>query len=104
MIKPNRREFLQTGAAAITALTLIKNVRAERIFDINAELEETTVSELQTAMKTGKMSSSEITRKYLERIREIDGKLNSVIEVNPDALKIAEAMDSERKSGKLRSI
>ena len=48
------------------------------------------------------MSSREITKKYLERIREIDPQLNSVIETNPDALKIAEDLDKERKNGKIR--
>ena len=66
------------------------------------ELEETTVAELQAAMKSGQTSAREITRKYLDRTKEIDGKLNSVIETNPDAMKIAEESDKERKSGKVR--
>ncbi len=41
---------------------------------------------------------------YLERIKEIDPKINSVIEINPDALKIADEMDKERKKGKMRSM
>lgn len=66
------------------------------------ELEETTIADLQAAMTSGKMTSRDITQKYLDRIREIDPKLNSVIEINPDALRIADAMDAERKSGKTR--
>ncbi len=66
------------------------------------ELEETTVAEWQSAMSSGKTSAREITQKYLERIKAIDPKLNSVLETNPDALKIADDLDKERKSGKIR--
>ena len=53
-------------------------------------------------MKTGKMSAREITQKYLDRIANVDKKTNSIIEINPDALKIADELDRERKAGKLR--
>ncbi|MEP7038604.1 MAG: amidase family protein, partial [Acidobacteriota bacterium] len=99
--KQNRREFLQIGAAGLTALTFMKKTNAET--QTNIQIEEITINELQDAMKSGKTSAVEITRKYLERIREIDPKLNSVLETNPDALKIAEEMDKERKNGKIRS-
>ncbi|MEO8073585.1 MAG: amidase [Acidobacteriota bacterium] len=99
--KQNRREFLQIGAAGLTALTFMKKTNAET--QTNIQIEEITVNELQDAMKSGKTSAVEITRKYLERIREIDPKLNSILETNPDALKIAEEMDKERKNGKIRS-
>ena len=65
------------------------------------ELDEVTVAELQDGMKSGKFTSRSITQKYLERIDEIDKNgpaLNSVIELNPDALAIADAMDAERKA------
>jgi amidase len=70
------------------------------------ELNEVTIAELQEKMKSGKMSSVEITQKYLDRIDLVNTKgpeLRAVIEVNPDALKIARQMDEERKSGKIRS-
>ncbi|MDQ3131763.1 MAG: amidase family protein, partial [Acidobacteriota bacterium] len=67
------------------------------------ELEETTVSQLQTAMRKGELSAKEIAKKYLERIEDVDKKtINSIIEINPDALEIAEQLDRERKSGKIR--
>lgn len=68
-------------------------------------LNEITVDELQQKMKSGEMTSHSITAAYLKRIEAIDKKgpaINSVIEVNPDALAIADAMDAERKSGKVR--
>lgn len=70
-------------------------------FDLN----EKTIDELQLQMQSGKLTSVDITRKYLQRIKEIDQRgpmLNSVIELNPDALSIAATLDAERKRGKLR--
>ncbi|MDO1445697.1 amidase [Rhodocytophaga aerolata] len=68
-------------------------------------LNEVTLSQLQQYMKEGKYTSRAITQLYLDRIQAIDKsgpKLNSVIETNPDALTIADAMDQERKAGKVR--
>jgi len=68
-------------------------------------LNEATITELQERMSSGKLTSEEITQKYLDRIEQVNMKgpeLRAVIEVNPDALKIATEMDSERKSGKVR--
>ncbi|HEX5669706.1 MAG TPA: amidase [Chitinophagaceae bacterium] len=68
-------------------------------------MNEITVDELQEAMRKGDLSSRVITQRYLDRIAAIDKKgpaINSVIEVNPDALSIADAMDEERKQGKVR--
>jgi len=62
---------------------------------------EASIDELQKAMKSGRLTSKQITRQYLDRIKAIDKsgpKLNAVIEVNPDALKDAEALDRERKA------
>ena len=66
------------------------------------ELEEATVESLQTAMASGQTTSAEITQGYLTRIADIDKKLNSVIELNPDAPTIARQMDAERRTGKVR--
>ncbi len=104
--KPNRREFLQAGAAASVALSFMKNASANNSLaygEANGELIETTVEELQAKMRSGELSAKKLVEKYLERIKDVDPKLNSVIETNPDALKIAEELDRERKSGRLRS-
>ena len=56
-------------------------------------------------MQDGTLSSKAITQLYLNRIDQIDKKgpaLHAVIELNPDAISIAEAMDNERKEGKIR--
>lgn len=99
-----RREFLEIGAFAGTAALLGKTTNISAQTSIKGfELEEMTVMQMQNAMKTGKMTAKEIAQKYLDRISEIDPKINSVIEINPDALQIAEQLDKERKSGKARS-
>jgi amidase len=62
-------------------------------------LEEATIAELQARMESGEMTSKQIVEAYIARIEEIDRSgptLRSVLEVNPDALKIAEELDRER--------
>ena len=69
------------------------------------ELDEVTIAELQAGMRSGKLTARSITRKYLERIEEIDNggpAINSVIEINPDAIAIAENLDRERRENRLR--
>jgi amidase len=95
-----RRDFLEITALASAAMLMNKTVGAQTK---SFELEEITVFELQDAMKSGKWSSKEITQKYLDRIKELDKSLNSILEINPDALEIAEETDKERKNGKARS-
>ncbi len=103
--KQSRRDFFKSSAIGIAALSLVKNTAGEMIFfDSNMELNEITIFELQAGMKSGKFSAKMLVEKYLERIKEIDPKLNSVIETNPDALQIAEKLDKERKKGKVRSM
>jgi amidase len=64
---------------------------------------EYTISELQQKMSTGELTSLQITESFLERIHDLDSKVNSVIELNPDAQSIAAELDAERASGKVRS-
>ena len=69
------------------------------------DVEEATVSQLQAAMAAGRCTARSLTETYLERIASLDRQgptLRSVIELNPDALAIAEALDRERKAGKVR--
>ena len=63
-------------------------------------LEETTVADLQARMGSGELTARAVTESYLQRIEELDRSgpvLRSVIEVNPDALEIADALDAERR-------
>ncbi|TJY40823.1 amidase [Cohnella pontilimi] len=69
-------------------------------------VEEATIPELQAAMDNGTLTSKELVLYYLYRIATYDQSgpmLNSVIELNPDAVFIAEALDEERKAKGARS-
>jgi len=108
----SRRTFLQTGLVA-SAAAVYPALGAARVIAENAhanefpaaevkafELEEATIDDLQAGMKSGKYTSRSITEKYLTRIQDIDKQgpvVNSLIEVNPDALEIAESLDRERR-------
>jgi amidase len=64
------------------------------------ELEEITIGELQDGMKSGNFTARSLVEKYWARIEEIDKRgpsVNAVIEMNPEAMSIAEAIDQERK-------
>jgi amidase len=97
----DRRNFL--GTAGVAGAALLLGQRGSFAMNQTVELEEATVVDLQSAMAAGHTSARKITEGYLARIADIDKRLNSVIELNPDALSIADAMDSERRSGKIRS-
>jgi amidase len=86
----NRRNFLMTTAAAAA------QARAAAF-----ELDEITIGQLQEGMQTGRLTARAIAEKYLARIDAIDKKgpaINSVIELNPEALAAAGALDRERKA------
>ncbi|MGC2645028.1 MAG: amidase [Candidatus Sulfotelmatobacter sp.] len=64
------------------------------------ELDELTITDLQAGMKSGRFTARSLVEKYSSRIDEIDKHgpaINSVIELNPEALAIAGALDQERK-------
>ncbi|MGC1415199.1 MAG: amidase [Candidatus Acidiferrum sp.] len=111
-----RRRFLQAsvlGGVSVAAGPLLRpalgangsNARGDENCGGAAEVpafefDEITVGELQEGMKSGKYSARSIAEKYLARIAAVDKsgpRVNSVIETNPDALEIAEALDRERK-------
>ncbi|MDQ3160080.1 MAG: amidase family protein, partial [Pseudomonadota bacterium] len=67
--------------------------------------EEADIASLQAKMADGSLSSRALTQAYLDRIGSVDDAgpmLNAIIETNPDALKDADALDAERKAGKIR--
>jgi amidase len=65
------------------------------------ELEEATIADLQKRMQDGSLTAHALTERYLQRIDALDKRgpaLNAVIELNPDALAIAKALDAERQA------
>jgi amidase len=112
-----RRSFLTTATLASVGLTTLmitscttsskKDENAASVEDSNAafELDEETIDSLRKKLVSGKYTSEQLVQLYLKRIETIDTtgpQLNSVIEINPDAISIAVEMDNEMKSGKSR--
>jgi amidase len=112
----SRRSFLQTTLIGGTAATLtpiyaagaaardisLAGSTGPQPADVRPfELEEMTIPELQDGMKSGKFTAHSLAEKYLGRIDELDKRgpaVNAIIEINPDALSIADALDQERKA------
>ena len=110
-VTDSRRQFLKlstcAGALAVAgpafngSITAAHTAYPAKPF----EFEEATVNDLQSAMQSGKHTARAIAESYLARIDEMDkhgAAVNSVIELNPEALAIAEALDRERKAKGVR--
>ena len=111
-----RRDFISSSAVAAAGLSSVlaascntNTVKKNPVANSNPPhefpLNEESISSLQEKMAAGQYTSEQIANLYLRRIEELDKKgpvLNSVIELNPDAISIARAMDAERKAGKTR--
>jgi amidase len=104
-----RRDFLAAGLALSAAGPLQRSTRwlmpsASRslpaFIDVPADL---TIVAAQAEIAAGRLTARALTEHYLMRIRTLDAdgpRINSVIEINPDALALADAADAERASGK----
>jgi amidase len=79
----------------------MENVKLKKWLD--ERLEEVTIKQIQTAFENGELTSQELVLMYLYRISVFDKQINSILEVNPDALHIAAALDTERKESGPRS-
>ena len=111
----SRRNFLKTSiagsiaAASLPSLTFAEKA-VNKISPLNKidpfELDEINIDEISSGYKSGKYTVRSITEKYLARVKEIDKagpSINSIIELNPDALKIADELDKELKEKGPRS-
>ena len=65
-------------------------------------LEEATIDQLQGYMGNGSLTSAQLLRCYRRRVQQVDEYINSIIELNPDAEDIADALDAEREAGHVR--
>jgi amidase len=110
----SRRRFLKSTLAGGVAAAAVPALSAARAFapptapalNVPAfEYDEATVADLQAAMSSGKETARSLAEKYLARIDAVDKNgpaVNSVIEVNPDAVSIADDLDKERRAQKPR--
>jgi len=98
----DRRTFLQRGAMG-GAMALIGPRLASAVPPTSTafELEEVTIAALQGKMTQGALTARRLTEIYLARIEALDRRgpeLRSVIETNPEALRLADALDAERRA------
>jgi len=113
----DRRAFLRCGALAGTGLALqsapasahsIREPESRPPFPAlgqGFELDELTIADLQQKLTAGEETAASLARKYLARIEALDRQgpsLHALLETNPEALAIADALDAERKAGKVR--
>jgi amidase len=112
----SRRKFLQAALTTGGTAALYPALSAGRVLAAPVgtpapevgpfELEEITIPELQDGMKSGKFTARSLVERYLARIDEVDTPhkdkrgpaVNAIIELNPDAISIAGALDEERKA------
>jgi amidase len=119
----SRREFLAAGAAG-SALVAAAGAAGCRVAEAPGpgeagrpgerppgagveafELEEVSIASLQAGLYYGRWTSRTLVERYLARIQDVDRKgptLRSIIEVNPDAIELADALDAERRAGRRR--
>ncbi len=107
-----RRQFLKTSVAGAVGVTVLPALAGGRELQrdegkaasvLPFELAEMTITDLQGAIAAGKYSVHTLVQRYLERIEGLDKQgpaVNSIIELNPDALGIADAQDKQRQARK----
>jgi amidase len=112
----SRRKFLGTSlaggiaAASLPSLTFVHKAIASADSPADShefELNEITIDELAEGMKSGKLTARTLAERYMARIEKMDRigpGLYSVIQLNPDALTIADKLDKERKEKGPRSL
>ncbi len=102
----DRRDFLAAGVA-ITASAQLRRLTplppAARAYVAIDALDDLTISSAQAEIAAGRLTARALTEHYLMRIRTLDAdgpRVNSVIEINPDALALADASDAHRATGR----
>jgi amidase len=101
----DRRDFVRLGLAASAVAGASSSSAAAAASPAGTTILDAGVVEQQALMQAGKLSSHSLVSQYLARIAAIDKRgprLNSIIELNPDALQIAADMDRERAAKKVR--
>ena len=118
----DRRDFLRMGAlagtaaasfgslaAAAPAAAALDQAQASAIASAPSNLNEVTILELQAQMTAGHLTAADLLNYYLKRIKVLDQnqdedgpRVNSILELNPDAHAIALQRDGERRKGQVR--
>ena len=97
-----RRDFLHRGALG-TAAALLPAAACRPVPGVPPfALEESTLADLQAGMAAGRYTAVQLAERYRARIAQVDPLINAVIELNPDAVATARALDAERAAGTTR--
>ncbi|PYJ36074.1 MAG: amidase [Verrucomicrobia bacterium] len=99
-----RRKFLGTSALSSAALVTggLTSLLRQSASATGFNFVEATIPQLQAAMASGALTSADLTSGYINRIQSLNPTLHAVIEVNPNAVAIATALDNERRNGHVR--
>src|SRR5437879_7623927 len=99
-----RRKFLGTSALSSAALVTggLTSLLRQSASATGFNFVEATIPQLQAAMASGALTSAGLTHGYINRIQSLNPTLHAVIEVNPNAIAIATALDNERRNGHVR--
>jgi amidase len=95
---------MKTILLLLTSIAVAASIKAQSATDVPSQHNEKTVAQLQHEMASGKLTSVELTKYYIARIIALDQSgtdngVNSIIELNPDALAMAQNADKLRKQG-----
>ena len=93
--KPNSWLSIIVVLAAITTL-------APAVHAAEFSVVEASISEMQAALRDGRVTSRDLVTQYLVRIAMYENTLNAAITVNSKALEVADALDRERAAGQIR--
>lgn len=90
----------------LSAISLLMLCSVSFFIHAASSMKEITLEQANQLMQQQQLTSLELTRYYLQNIRTLDDagpQLNAIVDINPDALEQAAALDAERKAGKVRS-
>ena len=90
------------SALLVLAITLTTSAATKPVAKKPFNVVEASISDMQAALKEGRVTSHELVLQYLIRIATYEDKLHAAITVNPNALKEADERDRERAAGKIR--
>ncbi len=97
-----RRFVVGTFTALLISAAAVALNSAQAARDVPTEFNEFTIAQLQDAMNSRQLTSERLTRYYLDRIFALDQNgpgVNAIIELNPDAIELAEKADAMRRGG-----
>src|SRR5436190_14425202 len=101
----DRRTFLRWTVAGAASGAALAPRLVGRALAAAPTVEEATIAQLQAAMTAGQTTAQALVGQYVQRIQQLDRqgpRVNSVLELNPDAAAIAAQLDAERSRGTVR--